>query len=277
MCGKNKRMERMNMRRYKVLITGKNNIIIDDIFVQLGDVFDTLCCSYRHIDRLRHLDLFKPDLFIICLNGESMAEMSGFAELKRILTSNGVVTVVIGKDEECEMFEKHAIQVADLILTRPVSMERIRTEILKLMEQYDREKEEQAELFKELSALKQSREKKHVLIVDDDPLMLKVVKEYLGDQYQVATAISGKVAMKFLESKVTNLILLDYEMPVENGKEVLRKIRGNKNLSNVPVVFLTGVTERQKLMEVLTLQPQGYLLKPVDREKLLGTIEKFIG
>lgn len=265
------------MKRYRVLVTGKNNLIIDNIFAQLGDVFDTICCSYRHVDRIRHIDLFKPDLFIICLNDESPEEMSSFAELKRLLASNGVATVVIGKEEECELFERRAIQVADLILTRPINVERIRAEVLKLMEQVDNAKEQHAAMMEKLNVVKESQVKKHILVVDDDPLMLKVVKEYLGDAYQVATAISGKVAMKFLESKETNLILLDYEMPVENGKEVLQKIRNNEKLANVPVIFLTGVTDRGKLMEVLALQPQGYLLKPVDKEKLLGTIEKFIG
>ncbi len=117
----------------------------------------------------------------------------------------------------------------------------------------------------------------HILVVDDDPLMLKMLKEQLREDYDVATAVSGKIAMKFLERKKTNLILLDYEMPEENGPAVLEKLRANDATKDVPVIFLTGVSEREKIQEALALKPQSYLLKPVDREKLLNAITKFVG
>lgn len=117
----------------------------------------------------------------------------------------------------------------------------------------------------------------HILVVDDDPLMLKMLKEQLREDYDVATAISGKIAMKFLERKKTDLILLDYEMPEENGPAVLEQLRANEATKNVPVIFLTGVSEREKIQEALALKPQSYLLKPVDHEKLLSAIKKFVG
>lgn len=69
------------------------------------------------------------------------------------------------------------------------------------------------------------------------------------------------------------MVLLDYEMPAENGAAVLEKIRSNEKTKDLPVVFLTGVTEKNKIREVLTLKPQGYLLKPIDMEKLSSTIK----
>ena len=114
--------------------------------------------------------------------------------------------------------------------------------------------------------------KKHVLVVDDDPMMLKLIREQLKDTYTVATAISGNLALKFLENKKTDLVILDYEMPDENGAEVLKKIRDNDATSNLPVVFLTGISDREKIQNVLSFKPQGYLLKPIEREKLLQII-----
>ncbi len=118
--------------------------------------------------------------------------------------------------------------------------------------------------------------KKHILVVDDDPLMLRVIKRHLGDEYEVATAISGAVALKFLEKKATNLILLDYEMPGEKGPDILKKIRTDERLRNVPVVFLTGVGDSTKIQKVLGMKIQGYLLKPIDREKFLTTVKKIL-
>lgn len=119
--------------------------------------------------------------------------------------------------------------------------------------------------------------RQHILVVDDDPLMLKMLKEHLHDDYDVATAVSGKIALKFLERKKTNLILLDYEMPGENGVDVLEKVRANKATKDIPVIFLTGVSDSEKIQDALALRPQSYLLKPVDREKLLQSITKVIG
>ncbi|MDE5932549.1 MAG: response regulator [Lachnospiraceae bacterium] len=117
----------------------------------------------------------------------------------------------------------------------------------------------------------------HILVVDDDPLMLKMLKEQLREDYDVATAVSGKIAMKFLERKKTDLILLDYEMPGENGPAVLERLRANEVTKDVPVIFLTGVSDSEKIQEALALKPQSYLLKPVDHEKLLSAITKFVG
>lgn len=122
-----------------------------------------------------------------------------------------------------------------------------------------------------------TQKRKHVLVVDDNAMMLKMIKEHLHDQYDVATAASGRIALKFLERKKTDLILLDYEMPEESGPVVLEQLRASESTKNIPVIFLTGVTETEKIMEALALKPQNYLLKPVDREKLLEAITAIIG
>lgn len=122
-----------------------------------------------------------------------------------------------------------------------------------------------------------AQKRKHVLVVDDNAMMLKMIKEHLHDQYDVATAASGRIALKFLERKKTDLILLDYEMPEESGPVVLEQLRASETTKDIPVIFLTGVTETEKIMEALALKPQNYLLKPVDREKLLEAITAIIG
>ncbi len=117
--------------------------------------------------------------------------------------------------------------------------------------------------------------KRHILVVDDDVRILRFLKAYLRE-YDVATAVTGSQAMKFLETKKTDLILLDYKMPVENGPEVLKKLRANERTKDIPVVFLTGVADSDKIQEVLLMKPQGYLLKPINRVKLMEIIKKVI-
>ncbi len=119
--------------------------------------------------------------------------------------------------------------------------------------------------------------RKHILVVDDSPLMLKAIKESLRDRYDVATAVNGKIARKYLENKTVDLILLDYEMPEESGAEVLKKLRQEDSTKNIPVIFLTGVKEKEKIQKVLQLKPQGYLLKPIEHDKLLQIIKELFG
>lgn len=264
------------MNKYKILLAGKNNTIIDDFFNQMNDAFCLATTSIRFDDVIHHLEFFKPDIFVYCLNGENRDELSRVMEHKRRLTREDVSTIIIGSQEDCDNFHKVAIYMADMTLVKPISAVKIKEKIVELMERVEAEREEQRQLQEKLAKIKEQQERKHVLIIDDDPIMLKLIKEHLHDQYDVATAISGKIAHKFLETKKTNLILLDYEMPVENGPEVMKKIREKKELADIPIIFLTGITEREKINQALALKPQGYLLKPIDKEKLLGTIEKFI-
>ncbi len=114
----------------------------------------------------------------------------------------------------------------------------------------------------------QADTRKHVLVIDDDPIMLRVIKDYLHEDYEVASAKSGKTAYKYLEKKTTDLILLDYEMPEEDGPQVFQNIRQMPNSENVPIVFLTGVSDKARISQVLALKPAGYVLKPVDRQVL---------
>lgn len=137
-----------------------------------------------------------------------------------------------------------------------------------------------AQAVDEMSSMPNRRmpgERGHVLVVDDDSSMLRMIKEILGERYDVAAAINGKVALKFLETKRTDLILLDYEMPGQSGAQVYEEILRNPALRHIPVVFLTGVSDRDRIAAVLALRPRGYLLKPIDSERLKKTVAEIVG
>ena len=85
--------------------------------------------------------------------------------------------------------------------------------------------------------------------------------------YNVTALANGKVAEKYLQTKTVDLILLDYQMPIESGAEVLK---------NIPVIFLTGVSDSDRVQEVISMKPQGYLLKPVNMECLFVMIRNLI-
>lgn len=148
-------------------------------------------------------------------------------------------------------------------------------------EKTDKEAAKTAPAVKKAAAPRRKRRRRtigrgRILVIDDNPLMLKVIKEHLHEDYDLATATSGQVALRFLQRRQVDLILLDYEMPDEDGPAVLKKLRANEQTADVPVVFLTGISDRKKIQKALMLQPDGYLLKPIDHEKLINTIKQYI-
>ena len=114
--------------------------------------------------------------------------------------------------------------------------------------------------------------RKHILIVDDDKNMLKLLRMFLADDYQVTIVDSGKQALEYVIKHTPDLILLDYIMPLFDGPHVLEIIRKREESKNVPVLFLTSVTEREKIIQCLAHNPQGYLIKPISREELLQRV-----
>ncbi|MCM1297463.1 MAG: response regulator [Muribaculaceae bacterium] len=117
-------------------------------------------------------------------------------------------------------------------------------------------------------------DRKHILIVDDDLNMLKILRYYLQDTYKVTVVNSGKVAVDFLEKYTPDLILLDYMMPVVNGAAVLKVIKSREATKDIPVYFLTGRTDETTVAECLSLNPAGYIVKPVAKDALLAKMEE---
>lgn len=118
-------------------------------------------------------------------------------------------------------------------------------------------------------------ERKHILVVDDDPIMLKLIRAYLQDDYKVSVVNSGKIAIEFLLKYKPDLILLDYMMPLYNGATVLKIIQSRETTKDIPVFFLTGKTDLGTVSECLSYHPAGYIVKPVAKAALLEKLHNF--
>ena len=117
--------------------------------------------------------------------------------------------------------------------------------------------------------------RKKILVVDDSGAMLRNVKSWLEGKYDVSLANSGTMAIKYLALNRPDLVLLDYEMPVIDGKQVLEMLRSEPEFADVPVFFLTGRDDRESVMEVMSLRPEGYLLKSMSPDRILNEIDQF--
>lgn len=112
--------------------------------------------------------------------------------------------------------------------------------------------------------------------MDDNGTALRTMKAMLEDRYDVALAVSGAQAMTSIGKQRPDLILLDYEMPVCDGRMTLEMIRADEEMKDIPVVFLTAINDRANIEAVLKLKPAGYFLKPPVKDHLLGEIEKIL-
>ena len=120
------------------------------------------------------------------------------------------------------------------------------------------------------------RDKKRVLIVDDEPIMLRSVKMWLGEDFEVSLVNSGETALDFLNKHPVDLVLLDYRMPGLAGPDVLKAIREDKVNKNLPIIFLTSKNDKESIVKVMSLKPDGYILKSKSPEEIKATVLNFI-
>ncbi len=121
----------------------------------------------------------------------------------------------------------------------------------------------------------ESHLKKKILVVDDSGAVLRSIKGLLESKYQVILANSGTMAIKYLSMNTPDLVLLDYEMPIIDGKQVLEMIRSESDFASTPVIFLTNKNDKESVLSVSTLKPEGYLLKSLEPEKIVEAIDDF--
>lgn len=111
--------------------------------------------------------------------------------------------------------------------------------------------------------------------MDDDASFLKMVKDWLSSDYRVTIVSSGMQAITYIARNRPDLILLDYEMPVTSGPQVLEMIRSEVGTSSIPVFFLTGKGDKESVTKVLSLKPEGYILKSAGKNELFSQINDY--
>jgi len=121
--------------------------------------------------------------------------------------------------------------------------------------------------------------KKTVMIVDDEPLINKVVEDILEPEgYNVVVAISGQEALNKLKKVKTDLILIDFFMPGMSGRELCEKIRSDSKLKNIKVAFLTAATFTESgIKELHNMDVLDYIQKPFEYKDLIQRVKKMIG
>ena len=127
----------------------------------------------------------------------------------------------------------------------------------------------------EAEEARKRRSAKRILVVDDDITFLKMVKKWLMDKYQVTIVKSGMQAIKYITGHRPDLILMDYDMPITDGTKVLEMLRSEPDSAEIPVIFLTGKADKETVLKVMSLKPQGYLLKSMKQVDIVSAIDHY--
>lgn len=244
----------------KVLLIGENvsSFILNAIQETLKTNGYDVSYSHLNVKELSSL-AEKPDIFVVYAGDYIEKCSDAIIYLKDICVEYEKRLYLIGYNAEIDEIRK--IVPDDLInatFERPLNV--------KLLAEKLNQEVEKAEM---------EEERKHILVVDDSGTMLRTIKSWLSARYKVSMASSGAMAITFLASNKPDLILLDYEMPICSGPQVMEMIHAETSTSDIPIMFLTAKGDRESVQKVLELKPVGYLLKTMKPEEIIDTIDKF--
>lgn len=121
--------------------------------------------------------------------------------------------------------------------------------------------------------------KRKILIADDDAISLRVLKEYLlTANYPIVEATHGKQAWELLQQSPDEFVLaiIDRVMPHLHGIDLVRKMKQHPLLKDTPVIMLTGISEKEEVIEALRAGVNEFLYKPVEKELLIAVVKKIL-
>ncbi|SFQ50793.1 Response regulator receiver domain-containing protein [Lachnospiraceae bacterium XBB1006] len=209
------------------------------------------------IEELREeLQTCRPDVFIYVYSWTDNSQLDKIAdELNQPEFFFLPIVVVIALDQQ-ELVIKH--------------FEGERIHIQPRMEMNESGADMLASMLSELDELP------HVCVVDDDEISRSVVIHCLEDYCTISSFDNGEEALKFLDSYKPDVMLLDINMPGMNGFDVLDRIRQKPGMKKLPVMILTGDSDRDTVVQSVERKAVGYLVKPVNREELRQRIHQIL-
>lgn len=227
------------MKAKILYISDRPSMGADMLLKTLSNDYEIL--RFRSSDEIKHV----PELIFVNLSGlESSDKIKAFENSKIFLLGNK--SEVDSSDiKNCEKFIK------------PFNANEIRDTLANILAQ------------------KINSINKIILLVDDDSVMLRTLREGLSTSYKILPANSGENALKILARTKPDLILLDYEMPGMNGTEVFEALRNNNELANIPVMFLTAKSDSGSIEKIESLKPEGHMLKTLPLREIKARIQKF--
>ena len=122
--------------------------------------------------------------------------------------------------------------------------------------------------------MKEQKDSKRLLLIDDDPNLILLVKDYLEFRgYKVITAENGREALEILEKQIPDMIICDVMMPEMDGYTLVQQIREDDRINWIPVLFLSAKGQSHDRVKGLNTGADVYMVKPFEPEELVAQVE----
>ena len=238
-----------------LIVTEKNSLFVRSAMEQFKELEYNVVLEDLDVQKISRLkDPFEALILYMESDGEDKTQDIVYLRDKAV--EEDIPIFYMGDEAESlkKLIPDHVLQH---VFTRPIDIKQVVQKIDEYIKNYGR------------------HVKKKILVVDDSGAMLRNIKGWLENDYQVILANSGAMAIKYLATNRPDLVLLDYEMPVVDGRQVLEMIRTETEFSDVPVIFLTSKNDKESILKVMALKPEGYLLKTMEPDRIVQEIHNF--
>ena len=120
--------------------------------------------------------------------------------------------------------------------------------------------------------------KMKIFLIDDDEIHLTTAELFLKDEYEIHKTQSGKEALEYINNNkfVPNLILLDIVMPNMSGWEVFKKLKEINSLKNIPIAFVTSLSDAEEKKKAYKMGIADYIMKPFNMTELKSRVKEII-
>lgn len=266
----------------KILLIGKLSDILRNLSEKISENYQVQLSSLN-LDNVKGMvKITKPDLLVVCTIGADYQEMDIFQWIRD--ESAPLPVIVISSKDVWEQIESVCRGERYHHFVPPFSGERLLEECRNLLEmdhvfdsmldKMESFATENASLFTEGKRNLEIRPT--VLVIDDSGIVLRSIKTMLQESYTVEIATNGEMGVQKAIDMQPDVILLDYEMPGMDGSATFQTLLQIESTKHIPVIFLTAVSDGKRVKEVIERHPAGYILKPPDKLKLIGAIEKVL-
>ncbi len=241
-----------------VIISAVDSFLAKSLMNKLESVHIKAGFSHANIEDIQTYS-GTMELLVVFMSEELMGMPETLVYLKDKIQEKELGLILIGDIEQYE-YIKRVIpeQQVTKFFQRPLDIDQLLKSIDNYMDENTGEKR-----------------KKSVLIVDDDITYMRTVYEWLKGTYHVGMASNGVQAISYLAKNKADLVLLDYEMPIADGPQVMSMLKNDSETGQIPVMFLTGHSDKESVMSVIDLKPVDYLLKTIDKDTLLEKLGAF--
>ncbi|WED22897.1 hybrid sensor histidine kinase/response regulator [Vibrio sp. JC009] len=233
------------------------------------------------------LEILNRSQVDIILSDWNMPVMSGMELLDKIKSNPEWAKIpfimLTAESQRSKIAEVIQSGVTDLII-KPFTVQTLRDRFKEAMSGKVRNRtkppapKQLAEKTKAPENREEEKPEQTVLVVDDTPENLKLMAGLLRKHYRIQLAKDGPKALSMVQSdSPPDLVLLDVMMPGMNGFEVLEKMRSHPTSENIPVIFVTALTDTKHAEQGLRGGAIDYITKPVDPEMLLLRVNNLMG